>query len=99
MAALAFDIAAAAAAGVARAEDRCDAPLVDWLPRTAVERAVTDRGWTMETLRSEGGCYLVSARTRGGARISAAFLPHTLELLSVEGDVTPAPVKTAGEGG
>ncbi|MBS1163999.1 MAG: hypothetical protein H6R00_24 [Proteobacteria bacterium] len=58
---------------------RCNVPLSDWKPREAVEAALKDRGWTVQSIRSDDGCYKVKVLTETGEKRRVKLNPQTLE--------------------
>lgn len=82
-AALAGSLLIALTSGAAWADDHhhahCNVPLSDWKPRAAVEAALQARGWTVQSIRSDGGCYKVKVTTETGERRRVRLNPETLE--------------------
>ena len=83
-----FGLAALAAAGIARADDRCEARVADWQPRSAVVRMAEAKGWQVESIRVDDGCYEIRASDGQGKRLRAKVDPSTLEVvkLTTRGD-------------
>jgi hypothetical protein len=77
-------LAAGLAAGEARADDDCSAPMSDWQPREAVQARAEAEGWVVRRIRTDDGCYEVYARDAQGNDIEAMFDPATLELRELE---------------
>ena len=77
-------LAAGLAAGAARADDDCSAPMSDWQPREAVQARAEAEGWVVRRIRTDDGCYEVYARDAQGNDIEAMFDPATLELRELE---------------
>jgi hypothetical protein len=75
-------------AGAALAEDDCDAPMADWQPRTAVQQLAASKGWTVEHIKIDDGCYEIKGRNENGEKLEAKIHPSTLAI-----------VKLATEGG
>ena len=65
--------------GAASADDRCGVPLADWQPRSALQQKLAAEGWTVLRIRSDDGCYAVSARDAAGRTMKGRFDPATLE--------------------
>ncbi len=83
-AALAGSLLIALSSGAAHADghrSHCNVPLSDWKPRAAVEAALKDRGWTVQSIRSDDGCYKVKIVTATGERRRVKLNPQTLEPL------------------
>lgn len=68
-------------AGPAVASQRCNVPLADWQPREALEKKLTDEGWTVMSIRSDDGCYKAKATNTRGERLEAKYDPGTLEIV------------------
>lgn len=80
---LAGSLLIALSSGAARADgddsSRCNVPLSDWKPRAAVEAALQARGWTVQSIRSDDGCYKVKVTTDTGEKRRIKLNPQTLE--------------------
>jgi hypothetical protein len=57
----------------------CDVPLANWKPRAAVEEALKARGLTLQSIRSDDGCYKVKVVTDTGEKRRLMLDPETLE--------------------
>jgi hypothetical protein len=82
-------IAAAAAvlagAGVALADDdECEARVGDWQPRSAVVKMAEERGWTVQRIKTDDGCYEIICTDRDGRSFEAIVDPATLQVLATE---------------
>lgn len=74
---------AVAGAAAALADEReCDAPIADWRPRSAVSNMAAAKGWTLERLRVDDGCYKLRVLDAQGRRLKVMLDPVTLEVLS-----------------
>ncbi len=71
--------AALIASPSAWADRRCAVPLADWQPRQALESRLAADGWTVLSIRTDDGCYKVSAKNARGEVMKAKFDPATLE--------------------
>lgn len=82
---LAGSLLIALSSGAARADSddygHCNVPLSDWKPRAAVEAALQARGWTVQSIRSDDGCYKVKITTATGEKLRIKLNPQTLELV------------------
>ncbi len=80
---LAGSLLIALTSGTAWADDddysRCNVPLSDWKPRAAVEAALQAKGWTVQSIRSDDGCYKVKVTTETGEKRRIKLNPQTLE--------------------
>jgi hypothetical protein len=70
--------------GAALADDDCDAPVVDWQPRSAVEKLADSKGWTPRRIKVDDGCYEIKGRNAAGKEIEAKIHPVTLEIVEIE---------------
>jgi hypothetical protein len=71
-------------AGAALADDDCDAPMADWQPRSAVQQMAESKGWTVQRIKTDDGCYEIKGRNANGEEIEVKVDPATLEILEVE---------------
>lgn len=63
------------------ADDDCQVPAAQWQPRTAVQSMATQRGWQVERIGIDDGCYEVRGTDAQGQRFKAKLDPQTLELV------------------
>lgn len=73
-------------AGAALADNGCEAPLADWQPRSAVHQLAQAKGWTVQRIKIDDGCYEIKGRDAGGQRIEVKLHPATLAVLEMETD-------------
>lgn len=58
----------------------CDSgPRETWQPQAKLEKMLSDRGWRINRIKEDGGCYEVYAIDEKGQRVEAYFHPKTLE--------------------
>lgn len=58
----------------------CDSgPPESWQPKATLEKQLTDKGWTVRRIKTDGGCYEVYAINDKGEKVEAYFHPVTLE--------------------
>lgn len=82
---LAALLAGLAAAGAAHADDDdCQVPMERWQPREAVQQAVRARGWQIDRIKIDDGCYEVRGTDAQGAGIKAKLDPATLEIVEMK---------------
>jgi hypothetical protein len=72
------------AATPALAGDDCAVPMSNWQPRDAVMKLAAERGWTLQRIRIDDGCYEVTGRDADGRAIEAKLDPATLEVVEME---------------
>ena len=73
-----------AAALPAWAGDDCDVPIQRWQSRAAVRQMAADKGWELQRLKIDDGCYEVRGRDAEGRRFKAKLDPETLEPVSMK---------------
>ena len=58
----------------------CDSgPRAGWQPQDKLEKMLLDRGWRINRVKEDGGCYEVYAIDEKGQRVEAYFHPQTLQ--------------------
>ena len=70
-----------AASGSAVADQRCNVPLADWQTREALQQKVEADGWKVTRIKTDDGCYKVSAVNDKGDRYEAKIDPGSLKVL------------------
>ncbi|ABF12250.1 hypothetical protein ACUXAV_002206 [Cupriavidus metallidurans] len=68
--------------------DDCEAPINDWKPRDAVRAMAQQKGWQVDKLKIDDGCYEIKGRDKDGQRFKAKIDPVTLDVVRMkrEGD-------------
>lgn len=57
----------------------CDSgPQESWQPQATLEKQLTEKGWKVNRIKIDGGCYEVYAIDEQGKRVEAYFHPETL---------------------
>jgi hypothetical protein len=57
----------------------CDAgPQEQWQPQDALQKQLVAKGWKVNRIKIDGGCYEVYAIDENGKRVEAYFHPETL---------------------
>ena len=82
-----FAAAALALAGAGAAladDDECEARIGDWQPRSAVVTMAEQRGWTVQRIKTDDGCYEILCTDKDGRSFEAIVDPATLEVLATE---------------
>ncbi len=75
------------AAGAAMADDDdCNVPMSNWQPREAVQKMAEERGWTVQRIKTDDGCYEIEGLDENGREIEAEIDPGTLAILEWEYD-------------
>jgi hypothetical protein len=67
------------------ADDDCDAPVERWQSRDAVGQMAARRGWDIQRLKIDDGCYELRGRDAEGRSFKARLDPETLEVLKWKG--------------
>ncbi len=83
-AAMAGILASVLASGLAWADDDCVDPVADWQPREVLRQQVEQRGWTVQRIKVDDGCYEVRGLDRKGNRFKAKYAPASLRLQGLE---------------
>ncbi len=73
-----------AAALPAWAGDDCEVPLQHWQSRAAVRQMAAEKGWELQRLKIDDGCYEVRGRDAEGRRFKAKLNPETLAPVSLK---------------
>lgn len=63
---------------------RCDAPPETWQSRSAVGAMAESKGWRVERLKVDDGCYELKGRDAEGRRFKAMVDPVSLKVLSIK---------------
>lgn len=82
-------VAALAASGAAFADTDCTDPIEQWKPRELLRQEVAQRGWTVQRIKVDDGCYEVRAVDRLGNKIKAKYSPASLRIRSLEVEFGP----------
>ena len=72
------------AGGGAHADTDCNDPIATWKPREQLQHDLEQRGWTVQRIKVDDGCYEVRGRDRRGNRVKAKYAPATLQMRSLE---------------
>lgn len=74
---------AALPATAALADDDCQVPRDAWQTREAAMQAATSRGWRVDKIEADDGCWEVKGRDAQGQRIKAKLDPATLQVVKL----------------
>ena len=77
-------LAAFGAVGAAYADDDCHASMDRWQPREAVQDAARERGWQIDRIKIDDGCYEIKGTDAQGAAFKAKLDPATLEVVKMK---------------
>jgi hypothetical protein len=70
--------------GVASADNDCVDAVADWQPREVLRLQVEQRGWTVQRIKVDDGCYEVRGLDRKGNKFKAKYAPASLRIQSLE---------------
>ena len=62
----------------------CDAPPEAWQSGSAVRALAERKGWRVERLKIDDGCYEIKGRDAEGRRLKAKIDPASLKIISVK---------------
>lgn len=68
----------------ALADDDCDAPVERWQSRDAVRQMAAQRGWQVQRLKIDDGCYELRGRDAEGREFKAKLDPETLQVVKMK---------------
>lgn len=77
-------LAALGASCTAFADTDCTDPIADWKPREVLLHQAKLRGWTVQRIKVDDGCYEVRGTDRLGNKVKAKYGPATLRIRSLE---------------
>ncbi|MBS0303921.1 MAG: PepSY domain-containing protein [Proteobacteria bacterium] len=83
--ALAAGAGAALAAAPALSGDDCDVPVERWRSRDAVMQMAAGKGWQVQRLKIDDGCYEIRGRDAQGREFKAKLDPQTLQVVRMKG--------------
>ena len=78
---LALSVGLAAAPSLA---DDCEAPVSQWQSREALRQMAATRGWQVERIKIDDGCYEVLGMDADGRAFKAKVDPQTLEVVKIK---------------
>lgn len=76
--------------GAALADTECNDPVASWQPRETLRAKIERRGWVVQRIKVDDGCYEVRGLDRKGNKFKAKYAPASLRLLALEFDFGPA---------
>lgn len=65
-------------------DDDCNVPMASWQPREAVQKMAEARGWTIQKIKTDDGCYKIRAQDKDGRNLRAKVNPGTLEVVGMK---------------
>ncbi|MEN1929460.1 PepSY domain-containing protein [Luteimonas sp. MJ250] len=70
--------------GAAWADNDCVAPAGEWQSREALRQQIEQRGWRVQRIKVDDGCYEVRGTDRLGNRFKAKYQPDSLRIRELE---------------
>ena len=70
--------------GAAWADSSCDEPVANWQPREVLRQQLEQKGWTVQRIKVDDGCYEVRGTDRLGNRVKAKYAPASLRIRKLE---------------
>ncbi len=71
-------------AAPALADDDCSVPAERWQSRDAVRQMAAQRGWQVQRLKIDDGCYEIRAKDAEGREFKAKLDPETLQVVKMK---------------
>jgi len=72
--------------GTALADKDCVDPVADWQSRDVLRERLEQRGWKVQRIKVDDGCYEVKGIDRRGNKFKAKYAPATLRVRKLEID-------------
>lgn len=69
---------------VALAGDDCTDPVANWQPREALRQLLEQRGWEVQRIKVDDGCYEVRGIDKIGNEFKASYAPASLRIRKLE---------------
>lgn len=66
--------------GPALADDDCTDPVTDWQPREVLRQQLEQRGWKVDRIKIDDGCYEVRGIDNNGNKFKAKYAPASLHI-------------------
>ena len=66
------------------ADDDCNAPVERWQSREAVRQMAAQKGWQIQRLKIDDGCYEIRGTDNQGRAFKAKIDPETLKVLKIK---------------
>ncbi|MCK9533843.1 MAG: PepSY domain-containing protein [Pseudomonas sp.] len=77
-------LAATLVTGAAFADDDCNDPVANWQSRDTLRQMLEAKGWKVQRIKVDDGCYEVKGFDQNGNRIKAEYFPESLRLRKLE---------------
>ncbi len=70
--------------GTVLADNDCTDPVSEWKPREALRQQLEQRGWTVQRIKVDDGCYEVRGLDRRGNKFRGKYSPASLRIRQLE---------------
>lgn len=70
--------------GALLARNDCVDPVADWKPREVLRQQFEQRGWTVQRIKMDDGCYQVRGIDHHGNKFEAIYEPASLRIRKLE---------------
>ncbi len=77
-------LASLAFSGAALAGNDCTDPVADWQPREVLRQQLEQKGWQVQRIKVDDGCYEVRGIDKVGNRFKAKYAPASLDIRKLE---------------
>lgn len=77
-------LAAILATGTAFADEDCNDPVADWQPKQTLRQMLEAKGWKIQRIKVDDGCYEVKGYDQNGNKVKAEYFPASLRLRKLE---------------
>lgn len=65
-------------------DDDCTVPVADWQPREVLRQQLEQRGWTVQRIKVDDGCYEVRGVDNNGNAFKAKYEPASLRVIKMK---------------
>ena len=65
-------------------DDDCTDPVADWQPREVLRQQLEQRGWTVQRIKVDDGCYEVRGVDNSGNAFKAKYEPASLRVIKMK---------------
>lgn len=66
------------------AKDDCTDPVTEWQPKEQLRLLMVDKGWDVNRIKVDDGCYEIKGLDRNGHKVEAKFSPASLRVIELE---------------
>jgi hypothetical protein len=71
-------------ASYAVASPQCHEPIETWQPREHLQRQLEEKGWQVNRIKVDDGCYEVKGVDKLGHKFEATYTPASLQIRQLE---------------